>query len=271
MLTEAADFREECSVLNTLLINLEDSDWSLPTQFKGWTTNDIVGHLHLFDVAARITLESSERFREFIGQIMAGREEGRTLAEYTSHWLEGCQGEALRERWYRYAMDLAEAYAQQEPSHRVAWGGPDMSVRSCISARQMETWSHGQAVFDLKGVDRVESDRLRNIAVIGVNTFAWSFANRKLPVPAKRPSLHLTSPSGQVWEWSQGAETSITGPALDFCQVVTQTRNIADTSLQVIGDDAHQWMAIAQCFAGPPVDPPAPGTRFPQGHSSKLP
>jgi hypothetical protein len=44
--------------------------------------------------------------------------------------------------------------------------------------------------------------------------------------------------------------------------VVTQVRNIADTQLSVTGEAARRWMAIAQCFAGPPNDPPAKGARF---------
>ncbi len=56
----------------------------------------------------------------------------------------------------------------------------------------------------------------------------------------------------------------IEGPAEDFCMVVAQTRNIADTRLRVSGKDARHWMNVAQCFAGPPRTPPAPGTRFKQ-------
>jgi hypothetical protein len=47
--------------------------------------------------------------------------------------------------------------------------------------------------------------------------------------------------------------------------VVTQVRNIADTKLRVIGETATSWMSIAQCFAGPPENPPPPGSRFRQG------
>ena len=54
------------------------------------------------------------------------------------------------------------------------------------------------------------------------------------------------------------------GSATEFCQVVTQTRALADTSLRVEGEVARRWMAIAQCFAGPVSDPPEPGTRFTQ-------
>ena len=43
-----------------------------------------------------------------------------------------------------------------------------MSARSAISARQMETWAHGQEVFDVLGADREEHDRIRNIVVLGL-------------------------------------------------------------------------------------------------------
>jgi uncharacterized protein (TIGR03084 family) len=138
-----------------------------------------------------------------------------------------------------------------------------MSVRSCVSARQMETWSHSQALFDMLGVERVETDRLRNIAIMGVNTFAFCFANRKLAVPTHRPHVQLTAPSGVAWEWNASdTDDRISGSAVDFCRVVAQTRNIADTALQVSGVVAQQWMSFAQCFAGPPHDAPPPGTRF---------
>jgi uncharacterized protein (TIGR03084 family) len=98
--------------------------------------------------------------------------------------------------------------------------------------------------------------------VIGVRTFGWTFANRRLPVPGPAPHVRLVAPSGAVWEWNAESESGLVeGSALDFCQVVTQTRNVADTRLQVTGEAATRWMAIAQCFAGGPVDPPKPGER----------
>jgi uncharacterized protein (TIGR03084 family) len=81
-------------------------------------------------------------------------------------------------------------------------------------------------------------------------------------VPDTLPCVCLTAPSGARWTWHEPAHgEAITGSATAFCQVVTQTRNVADTDLVVVGETANRWMAIAQCFAGPPVDPPAPGTR----------
>ncbi len=77
------------------------------------------------------------------------------------------------------------------------------------------------------------------------------------------PRLELTAPSGETWAFGdEDAASSIKGSATEFCQVVTQTRNVADTGLTVEGDVAENWMRIAQCFAGPPTPPPAPGTRY---------
>ena len=47
------------------------------------------------------------------------------------------------------------------------------------------------------------TDRIKNIAVIGINTFGWTFTNRGLTVPADMPYVRLTAPSGEMWEWNQ--------------------------------------------------------------------
>jgi uncharacterized protein (TIGR03084 family) len=262
MLTQAYDFRDESAALFELLQDLPDQDWERPTQFKDWTCNDVIGHLHIFNHAARVTLRGADELRAFFGRIMAARAQGETLLSYTRRWLDGVQGGRLLGLWRDSYRELADIYANEDPARRVAWGGPDMSVRSCISARQMETWAHGQAMFDLLGVTRVEGERLKNVAIIGVNTFGWTFVNRKLPLPTVKPHVRLTSPGGEIWEWNadQPAER-VVGSAFDFCAVVTQTRNLADTRLEVSGSVAAQWMKFAQCFAGPPEDPPAPGKR----------
>lgn len=123
--------------------------------------------------------------------------------------------------------------------------------------------AHGQAVFDVLGQERVENDRIRNIVIMGVNTYKWSFVNRGAPVPDPMPYVRLTSPSGAIWEFNAAQDTDrLEGSAVDFCRVVAQTRNIADTELRVQGENARAWMASAQCFAGPAQQPPLAGSRF---------
>ena len=63
-----------------------------------------------------------------------------------------------------------------DPKKRVKWMGPDMSARSSITARLMETWSHSQALYDALGIIRENKDRIKNIVVLGNNTFKWCYA-----------------------------------------------------------------------------------------------
>ena len=43
----------------------------------------------------------------------------------------------------------------------------------------------------------------------------------------------------------------MTGSAYDFCRLVTQRIHRDDTDLVAVGEDAEQWLSIAQAFAGP--------------------
>ena len=263
MLTQAIDYRDECDALHAVLVAAPAGAWAQPTQFKSWTFDDVLGHLHIFDHGARLTVEDPEAFQAFLAALRSRAARNQSLTDYTREWLGGCAGLDLLQRWHSYSRELAALYAGLEPSQRVRWAGPDMSVRSCISARQMETWAHGQAVFDALGEVRQERDRVRNIVVMGVNTLGWSFTNRGREAPVRKPWLRLTSPSGATWEFNDPSDDErIEGAAVDFCRVVTQTRNVADTDLRVNGAVATAWMSIAQCFAGRPEPPPPPGTRF---------
>src|SRR5512137_1080690 len=265
-LSQALDFRDECDALHSALENAPAEAWVEPTQFKGWTFDDVLGHLYFFDYASEIAARSRDEIQALFRDIFQANAAGVSLIGYSRRWLDGCAGTDLLDRWHSQYQRLADIYAAFEPDHRLAWAGPDMSARSFMSARQMEAWAHGQAIFDALGIDRVEHDRLRNIAVMGVNTFGWTFKVNRREVPAVKPYVRLTSPSGALWEWNEPSATArVEGSAVEFCRVVAQTRNLLDTRLTVTGDVARQWMQSAQCFAGPPEKPPAPGTRFKQG------
>jgi len=264
MLAQAIDFRDESEALYQLMRPLGADAFGTVTQFKHWTFDDILGHLHLWNHAADLSLTNEAAFQTFMGEVFQHVASG-SLRSFETQWLAGLCGRELLEQWHGFVLEMSERFAAADPQTRVKWAGPDMSVRSSITARLMETWAHGLAVYDALGVERVDADRIRNIAVLGVNTFGWTFKNRGLEVPAQMPCVRLTAPSGEIWKWGEASETErVEGSATEFCQVVTQTRNVADTRLLVTGVVARQWMEIAQCFAGPPEQPPAPGSRFVQ-------
>ncbi|WP_027236668.1 TIGR03084 family metal-binding protein [Leisingera caerulea] len=260
---QAEDFRAESRALAAILEDLPEAEFHRTTQFKDWTIDHVLGHLHLFNAAAEASLQGEEAFAAFIAPVLQDMQAGKSILECQFPWLNGLSGRALFQAWRQGAERCADAYAAADPKGRLKWIGPDMSALSAITARQMETWAHGQEVFDLLGLQRQEQDRIRNIAHLGVATYGWSFANRGLDVPEPAPFVQLTGPSDAVWEWNepQGGNF-VKGSAVEFAQVVTQVRNAADTSLQVAGATAQKWMRIAQCFAGPPETPPGKGSRF---------
>ena len=257
---QAQDFFDESEALAALLAPLPDADYATPTQFKGWTIDEIIRHLHVWNVAADLSLTDEAAFAEFINDMMAGVR-GRRLPDFEAEYLDGLSGRVLRAEWIARAEPMSARFAAADPKLRLKWVGPEMSALSSITARLMETWAHGQAIYDVLGAERIDTDRIGNIVRLGVNTWGWTWKNRRIDPPGPMPRLRLTAPSGAVWEYGEGVDL-IVGSATEFCQVVTQCRNIADTSLEVTGDVAHQWMAVAQCFAGQPQDPSAPGTRF---------
>jgi uncharacterized protein (TIGR03084 family) len=254
MMQQALDLLEEGTELKSLLDTFTPEDWTRATPFKNWTINNVVQHLHGADKAAMLSMTDEEAFMV----IKYDREAQIRLMN------PKIEGEELLETWWNYFNDMCKHLGESDPKRRVPWFGPDMGVMMFATARQMETWAHGQDIYDLLRVPRVNSDRLKNIAVIGVRTYGWTFVNRKMEPPSPVPYVKLDAPSGEVWEFGDpSTENYVAGSAVEFCHVVTQGRNINDEDihLEVVGEPAEQWMAIAQCFAGPPEDPPAPGIR----------
>lgn len=261
MFDQPNDFKAESDALYALIKDLPEERLLEPTQFKNWTIRDVIGHLHIWNEAADMSLNDEEAFNAFYERVGASVA-GGSLRDFENVELEGVSGREIVERWHGFYPGMAERFLAADPKKRVIWAGPSMSVRSSITARLMETWAHGQEVYDTLGVERQNEDRIRNIAVLGVNTFGWTHMVNKLPVPENVPHVKLTLPSGEVLELNEpDADNRVEGSATEFCQVVTQVRNIADTDLQTKGEVATRWMAIAQCFAGQAETPPAPGTR----------
>jgi len=262
---EAYDFLEESQSVSTAISGLSDKDYDRVTQFKNWTIYDIIAHLHLWNMAADWTLNAPDKFAGLMGEVIKVFQGGKTHQDLQREWAQtqGLEsGLKLASAWQSGFKNIAEKYAIADPDIRVKWGGPDMSTKSCIIARQMETWAHAQAIFDVLGLEREHADRIKNVAHIGVTTYSWSFKVKGLQPILPKPYVRLTAPSGAIWEWNEPQDDNkVEGTAVDFSQVVTQCRNVQDTALDMTGEAATTWMGIAQCFAGNPETPPAKGKR----------
>lgn len=251
------DLAAEQSALEAVLVRMPTEAWELPTHAPGWATRDQVAHLAQFDAMATLAIRDPEHFRDHL------RHEDNSEAAYLDRARKLTAAEVLRQ-WQQNAHEIIETARSLDPSARIPWAGPAMSAVSFITARLMETWSHGLDVVDVVGIDRPDTDRLRHVAFIGVRARPYSYTNRGLDVPAVPVRISLTAPSGAVWEMGEDTtENVIRGTATDFCRVVTRRRHVADTNLEVTGPVAEEWMGIAQAFAGPPGAGRQPG-EFPR-------
>jgi len=251
-----ADLAAETAELSEVLSMLAEPTWARETPAAGWTIRDQAAHLAFFDDAAVLSATDPGRFRAEADALLALRGD---IGERVAQRFRGQSGlEAFG--WFQRARhQYLDVFAGLDPVTTLPWYGPDMSVASSVTARLMETWAHGQDVVDALGLVRRPTARLRHVAHLGFRTFGWSFRVHDLPVPDVPVRVELAGPDGETWAWGPDhAADRVTGPAEDFCLVVTQRRNRADTGLVATGPVAEQWLDVAQAYAGSPGTGRAP-------------
>lgn len=253
------DLAAEQAALDTVLGRMTEAQWDLPSHAPGWLVRDQVTHLAQSDEAAALAITDAEAFQ---AEAVAARAAVDRQTYETRYLARGraMPPPALRAWWREAGAKLLAAARPLDPKARLAWYGPDMGAVSFVTARLMETWSHGLDVVDVVGILRPDTDRLRHVVFLGVRTREFSYVTRGLPPDATPVYVELLAPSGATWTYGDAAAANrIAGSATDFCRVVTQRRNVADTDLQITGPAAQGWMRVAQAFAGPPGEGRRPG------------
>lgn len=262
LMTIADDLRGEYAALDALVTALPDGAWSRSTPAEGWTIAHQIGHVLWTDRVSSIAATDPARF---VSEVLAAA--ATVAADFVD---DAAEAEAARAPadiladWRATRSRLLDALVAVPDGVKVPWFGPPMSAASMMTARIMETWAHGLDVADALGVVVEPTDRIRNVAHIGVRTRDFAYAVNGLTPPVEPFRIELTGPSGDVWTWGPtDASNTVRGSALHFAELVTQRRALADLDLDLVGDDAVQWASIAQCFAGPPGPGRAPSK---EGH-----
>jgi uncharacterized protein (TIGR03084 family) len=243
-----ADLRVESDLVIERLTALAEDHWTLPTPAQGWSIRDQVSHLAFFDDSTILALRDAREFRSHADELMAaGMDFPDRIAKQ-----HRAMAPAMLLKWFIDSRRrLLSTFMVEDPRRRLLWFGPDMSVASSATARLMETWAHGQDIYDALGLTHPASPGLRGIVHLGVATFAFSHTVHGLPVPNDTVRVELRSPTGELWTWGPlDATNSITGTATDFVLTVTQRRNWRETGLIADGAVASGWLNIAQAFAG---------------------
>lgn len=253
------DLVAEQAALDLVVADLDAEQFATPTPSPRWTVADQLGHLTYFDTSAALAIEDPAAFAEHRAELLTSFADELAVDEATLGSFREREPANQLLAWRSARLDLESAARQLTDDSRVEWYGPSMGSKSFLTARLMEAWAHGQDICDAVGIEREPSDRIRHIAQLGVITRGWSYLVRGQQPPDGDVRVELTAPSGATWAWGpDDAAERITGPAEDFCLVVTQRRHVADTDLDVHGELAADWMSKAQAFAGTPTTGPEP-------------
>jgi uncharacterized protein (TIGR03084 family) len=245
-----ADLRAEGDEIDALVGDLPTDGWSRQTPAAGWTVAHQIAHLAWTDERALLAARAPD---EFVAEFAQYRHEASIDSAVDKAATADATRPDLLSWWRAGRAKLATALLNLPPGTKLPWYGPPMSAASMATARLMETWAHGQDIADALGARRTPTARLRHVAHIGVRTRDFAYLTRGLPVPAEQFRVELLGPDDELWTWGpEDATQRVTGPALEFCLLVTQRVHRADTALVAVGEDADQWLGVAQAFAGPP-------------------
>ncbi|HET8961735.1 TIGR03084 family metal-binding protein [Nocardioides sp.] len=252
------DLKAEGDQLWNTVSGLGEDEWRTPTPAPGWDVATQVAHLLWTDEVAVHAATDEAKWDAVVLQAL-GDPDG--YVDTCAHEVARLAPTALLARWGAAREALVAALREFPEGQRMPWFGPPMSPASMATARFMETWAHGLDVYHALGIDPPVTDRIRNVAHLGVRTRDFAFSVHQLDPPGEEFRIELTAPSGDTWSWGpEDAAQRVTGSAYDFCQLVTQRIHREDTDLEAVGDDADGWLSIAQAFAGP-----SGGGREPRG------
>ncbi|MEY9929121.1 uncharacterized protein (TIGR03084 family) [Catenulispora sp. GP43] len=244
------DLAAESGALDAVLAPLDAAGWRTPTPATGWTVAHQIAHLAWTDRVAALAARDPDGFTAMLTRAL--QEDGATFVDREAERGARLEPAELLAAWRSDRADLAAALSEVPAGGKLPWFGPPMGAATMATARLMETWAHGQDVFDALGVKREPTARLKNVAHLGVRTRDFAFVQRGLPVPDSEFRIELTAPDGSLWTWGpETADERVSGPALDFCLLVAQRRHRDDLAVAAVGSQADQWLDIAQVFAGP--------------------
>ncbi|HUD69752.1 MAG TPA: TIGR03084 family metal-binding protein [Acidimicrobiales bacterium] len=251
----AAHLVDETDALVDVLEALPADRWATPTPSEGWSIADQVSHLAYFDGAATMSVLDRAAFGDLQHEAAV---KGTALCDEVAARYRDLTADELMGWWRAGRASMLAAMLAGSPSRRVPWYGPDFSVASSLTGRIMETWAHGQDVYDALGVPHRETAALYDVTRLCARTRANSYAARGMTMPPGDVVVELVAPSGATWTFGEDAAERIAGSAVEFCLVATQRRHFVDTGLVATGPAASQWLEIAQAFAGPPGPGRAP-------------
>jgi len=232
-----------------MLSSLSDAEWDLPTPAPGWTIKHQVAHLI---ATFRIAGLAARDPQAFIAMASRLSDDFEANVNASMNPFLGDEPSALKEKLHYELGGASDALARVPADSVVPWLVRPLPPAILASAGMMELFGHGQDVADTVGYRRTHTDRLGYLVGFAVRVWDFGYLARNLATPDVEFRFEITSPSGQLWTFGPAdAAQRITGPAVDFCQLVTRRRHHLDLGVTATGPDANYWLEIAQAYRGP--------------------
>lgn len=243
------DLVVEGDALDAVVAPLAPEQWSMPSAAADWTIAHQVAHLTF---VSRLVALAAEEPSAFEAAVAPARTDFQgVLDAKLAEYLPFGPAELLA-RWRAGRTAAVAALTGLPADARVPWLGGPLRAGVLAAAAMTELFAHGQDVRDVLGAPRDDSDRIGHIAFFGTRTRDLGYLARGLRPPAEEFRFELTAPSGARWTFGPAdARQRISGPAADFCLLVSRRRHRDDLSLSASGAEADRWLGIAQAYPGP--------------------
>ena len=119
MLQQALDFKKESDYLYEVLQHVDLDHFNSPTQFKNWTINTVLQHLHYFNIAADLSLVDEAEFLNLLNDLRGAGKKGINMVAYTREKLDNLVGTDLLQTWHDFCSEMAGRFLEADPKTRV--------------------------------------------------------------------------------------------------------------------------------------------------------
>jgi len=238
------DLEAEQLRLEELLGHLTDEQWSSPSAAPGWSIADTVLHLAQTEEGVVYTLTSEGRPDAF--------DRGDTALDDAVDEAVRSQrapADAVFARWCAARRAALEALRRADPDKRVPWAATPLRPAVLATTRLAEHWAHGLDIAAPLGLPFEDTDRLRHIAWLAHRTLPYAFGVEGLEPHAVY--CELTAPDGTT-TWRYGppeADSTVRGPAGDFCRVGARRLKPEDSTLITEGPHAGAALRVLRNYA----------------------
>ncbi|TMR07017.1 maleylpyruvate isomerase family mycothiol-dependent enzyme [Actinomadura soli] len=238
------------AMLDVLLTDLREAEWTVVAANDDWDVRDLVVHLAATD--------------GLLAEAIEGRGSSACdVLDRTREALSRCPPpQDARLAWRRRADALCDGLCEADADRRVEMGGRRLRLSDHFAGRAFETWIHADDIARGTGRTLMQppAEHVYPIADLGVRSLPKALALTGRDHADRTLRLILDGPGGGQWTIPLGrAATGDDPPAqvrmdvVEFCFLAGGRRDPTSVEAETSGDPAvtRDVLAAASAFSGP--------------------